>query len=135
MKGFSGRLLIVSDERTDWKRWQWIKVARVHWTDDDRAKDRPSCDGAVYSHAHRTYEPESASYERCISLEWCGSCRTYSGAMVHIPRDRASDDPLDLGNGENRMLRNSEVRVVDDLDRLVRRGAWLPTQSRTKPQT
>jgi hypothetical protein len=45
--------------------------------------------------------------------------------MVHVPRDTALVDPLTgLGADERERLSRSERRLLDYLDRLVRRGTW-----------
>ena len=69
------------------------------------------------SYQYRFYPPESPHYERCVGLSWCSGCRVYTGAMVHVPRDRALVDPLALLTVERRdSLRRSEVRLIEYLD-------------------
>jgi hypothetical protein len=81
------------------------------------------CDGAIYSYQYRFYPPSDSSYERCIGLTWCSVCREYSGAMVFVPRSELLPDLLaDLPAPERERLERSEVKLLDYLDRLVRRG-------------
>ncbi|ORT53654.1 hypothetical protein BKD26_37920 [Streptomyces sp. CB03238] len=57
-------------------------------------------------------------FERCIGLAWCSGCRTYSGAMVQIPRTRVLVDALgSLPADECVRLRRSEAKLIDYLDR------------------
>jgi len=66
-------------------------------------------------------------YERCVSLGWCAVCREYVGQMVHVPRRTDLADPLaDLNPDDRAVLIRSEHRLIDHLDRLVRRGDWPP---------
>jgi hypothetical protein len=54
--------------------------------------------------------------------------------MVHIPRNRALWDALaELRDHERERLSRSEVKLLDYLDLIVRRGHW-PTAGRS-PQS
>jgi len=76
----------------------------------------------------RYYEPSDSSYERCVGLAWCSACSEYSGAMVYVPRGEQLTDVLaDLPGPERERLARSEVKLLDYLDRLARRGAWPPS--------
>lgn len=98
-----------------WTGYQWRNVSRLHADED--------CAGTVRSYAYRYYPPASTSYERCVGLAWCGDCRTWSGAMVHVPRDRVLEDALaDLRSEERDRLYRKERELVRYLDRLARRG-------------
>ncbi|GLZ14255.1 hypothetical protein Acsp04_44900 [Actinomadura sp. NBRC 104425] len=69
------------------------------------------------SYTYRIYPADSPHYERCIGLSWCPGCRVYTGAMVHVPRDRALPDALAALPPEHReRLLNSESRLIDYLD-------------------
>jgi hypothetical protein len=106
-------------------RWTWSKVGTVHGA---REGSSPTCTGEIYSYRYRYYAPSDSSYERCIGLAWCSICREYSGAMVYVPRDeRLPDVLIDLPTPEREKLARSEVKLLDYLDRLVRRGSW-PTR-------
>jgi hypothetical protein len=71
-------------------------------------------------------------YERCIGLSWCSVCRCYAGTMVFIPRDRVLWDALaESPHHERERLSRSEVKLLDYLDRLVRRGLWPKTADRS----
>ena len=108
--------------------WAWTKVSRIHGNPPSRGA---ACEGEVYSYRYRYYEPSDSSYERCIGLAWCSACREYSGAMVHVPRREHLTDLLaDLPTLERERLTDSEVKLLDHLDRIVRRGAWT---SRPRP--
>jgi hypothetical protein len=103
-------------------RWVWSKVSTIHQT---RAADVGGCAGAIYSYRSRCHPPSDSRYERCVGLAWCSNCREYSGAMVFVPRDEHLPDPLaDLSMSERERLVRSEVKLLDHLDRLVRRGSW-----------
>lgn len=102
--------------------WSWSKVSTIHQT---RTGDRAACPGQIRSYRYRYYAPSDRSYERCVGLAWCSACREYSGAMVYVPRDERLPDPLaDLPAPERERLTRSEVKLLDHLDRLARRGAW-----------
>jgi hypothetical protein len=48
--------------------------------------------------------------------------------MVYVPRDEHLIDVLaDLPVPERERLARSEVRLLDYVDRLARRGAWPPS--------
>jgi hypothetical protein len=98
-------------------RWTWSKVDTVH---------QPStCTGEVRSYRYRYYQPPDSLFERCVGLAWCSVCREYSGAMVYVPRDEHLTDVLmDLPTPERERLARSEVKLLDHLDRLARRGSW-----------
>lgn len=103
-------------------RWVWSKVSTIHRAGEG---DVVACDGAIYSYTFRLYAPSDNSYERCVGLAWCSMCREYAGAMVFVPRGRHLPDLLaDLSIGERERLARSEVKLLDYLDRLVRRGIW-----------
>jgi len=88
--------------------------------------------GEIFSYSYRYYEPQSSMYERCVGLSWCSSCRSYTGAMVYVPRERVLWDALaDLPDDERERLSRSEVKLLDYLDRLVRRGLW-PTAAQRR---
>jgi hypothetical protein len=102
----------------------WSKVSTIHVI---RTPHGSACDGETRSYRCRHYAPSDSSYERCVGLTWCSSCREYSGAMVHVPRDEHLPDALaDLPRSERERLARSEVKLLDYLDRLARRGAWPP---------
>jgi hypothetical protein len=83
------------------------------------------CEGEIRSYRYRYYPPSDRFYERCIGLAWCSSCREYSGAMVRVPRAEQIPDLLaGLPTPERERLQHSEVKLLDYLDRLARRGAW-----------
>lgn len=85
--------------------------------------------GEIRSYRYRYYAPSDTFYERCIDLAWCSTCRRYSSAMVHVPRgERLTDLLADLPAPEREPLARSEVKLLDYLDRLARRGAWPPSQ-------
>lgn len=86
-----------------------------------------ACDGEVRSYRFRRYAPSDSSYERCIGLAWCSTCREYSGAMVYVPRDEHLTDALaDLPVVDRKRLARSELKLLDYLDHLARRVAWPP---------
>jgi hypothetical protein len=104
------------------RKWTWTKVSELHPADDER-----TCDGPLYSYVYRHYPAGSASYERCIGLAWCSICRDYTGAMVRVPRTEALDNPFaGLSLDEQRDLHMNERRLIDRLDRMIRRGEWTP---------
>lgn len=104
------------------RTWKWHWVPRIH----SLAGETP-CDGPTHGYYYRYYPPSSDSYERCVGLCWCSTCREYTGNMVYVPRTRQLDDPLAAMNVDERNdLRHSERRLVDFLDRLIRRGIWTP---------
>ena len=104
--------------------WAWTKVSRVHGNKPARGA---VCEGEVHSYKYRYYKPSDSSYERCIGLAWCSTCREYSGAMVYVSRDEHLPDALaGLPVMERERLAGSEVKLLDYLDRLARRGAWPP---------
>jgi hypothetical protein len=107
--------------------WAWSKVSTIH----ERVPAYGGvCEGEIRWYTYRYHAPSNSSYARCIGLAWCSTCREYSGAMVHVPRDQHLIDLLaDLPALERQRLTRSEVKLLDHLDRLARRGAW-PT-SRT----
>jgi hypothetical protein len=108
------------DRGSEW--WRWTKVSVLH-------AEGPWCAGAVYSYARRYYPPDSPFYERCVGLSWCSTCRTYTGAMVAVPGRLALVDVLaGLSPRERERVSRSELRLLDHLDRLVRRGDWPPRQ-------
>jgi hypothetical protein len=77
----------------------------------------------------RCYAPSDSFYERCIGLAWCSGCREYSGAMVYVPPGEHLTDVLaDLPAVQRDRLARSEVKLLDYLDRLTRRGAWPPLE-------
>lgn len=101
-------------------RWAWSKVSTVHGV---RGGDAVACAGEILSYRYRFYAPSDRFYERCVGLTWCSTCREYSGAMVIVPRNEDLWDPLaDLPTPERERLVRSEVKLLDNLDRLVRRG-------------
>jgi hypothetical protein len=103
-------------------RWAWSKVSTIHGVRDE---DGVACIGEIYSYSYRCYTPSDSSYERCVGLAWCSSCREYSGSMVFVPRhERLLDLLADLPTDERERLVRSEVRLLDYLDRIVRRGSW-----------
>ena len=98
--------------------WAWTKVSSIHRAG---ARDADMCAGPVYSYCYRLYQPWDRSYERCVGLAWCTSCREYTGAMVFVPREEHLPDPLaELSAPERERLARSEVKLLDHLDRLVR---------------
>ncbi|BCJ63085.1 hypothetical protein [Polymorphospora rubra] len=104
--------------------WAWSKVGAIHGAD---ATNAVACDGDIHSYRYRyrCSAPSDSSYERCVGLAWCSTCREYSGAMVFVPRAEHLPDLLaDLPPSERERLARSEVRLLDYLDRLVRRGTW-----------
>lgn len=108
--------------------WRWTKVPALHAVGTGAAPER-RCNGHVHSYRYRYYPPESTVYERCIGLSWCSACRTYAGTMVHVPRDETLVDPFaDLGDDERDRLHRGERRLLEHLDRLVRRGEWPPVE-------
>ena len=105
------------------RKWTWTKVSELH-----RADDGPACDGPVHSYVYRHYPAGSANRERCIGLAWCSTCRDYVGTMVYVPRSQELDNPFAaLGRDEQRDLHVNERRLIDRLDRMIRRGDWTPT--------
>ncbi len=82
-----------------------------------------TCGVPLRDYVHRV-RPES---ERCIGLAWCPACRTYAGAMVHVPREEDLPDALaPLDEFDRERLLKSETKLVDHIDRLIRRGTWPP---------
>lgn len=74
------------------------------------------------------YAPSDRFYERCVGLVWCSTCREYSSPMVFVPRNEHLRDLLaDLPMPGRERLARSEVKLLDYLERLVRRGIW-PTR-------
>jgi hypothetical protein len=113
-------MMVTVTARGDWAQYQWRKVSTLHAPDGGKAG---GCAGTIRTYAYRHHPPTSASYERCIGLAWCSDCRTWSGAMVHIPRDRMLDDPLaSLAPDERDRLHRKEHELVRHLDRMARRG-------------
>jgi hypothetical protein len=107
--------------------WTWSKVTTIHET---RPEHGGACKGEIRAYRYRYYAPSDSFYERCIGLAWCSTCREYSGAMVYVPRGEHLTDLLaDLPAPERERLARSEVKLLDYLDRLARRGAWPPSQS------
>ncbi|MGK5440830.1 hypothetical protein ACSNN7_03230 [Micromonospora sp. URMC 105] len=75
------------------------------------------------------YAPSDSFYERRVGVAWCSICREYSAAMVFVPRNEHLPDLLaDLSMPERDRLARSEVKLLDHLDRLVRRGIWPARQ-------
>jgi hypothetical protein len=110
----------------DWTRYQWRKVPELHAENAADGDKTFPCTGTIRSYAYRYHPPTSPFYERCIGLAWCSDCRTWSGAMVHVPRDRVMDDPLaGLAPEERARLHRKEKDLVRHLDRMVRRGLDL----------
>jgi hypothetical protein len=106
-------------------RWRWSKVTTIHET---RRGYGGACKGEIRPYRYLCYAPSDSSYERCIGLAWCSTCREYSGAMVFVPRGEHLTNLLaDLPAPERERLARSEVKLVDYLDRLARRGAWPPS--------
>lgn len=69
------------------------------------------------SYAYRIHPADSPHYERCIGLSWCSGCGVYTGATVHVPRDRALPDALAALPPERReWLLASERRLIEYLD-------------------
>jgi hypothetical protein len=112
------------------RKWTWTKVSELH-----RADGAPPCGGSIHTYVYRHYPAESTSHERCIGLAWCSTCRDYSGNMVYVPRAEKLENPLAaLGPDEQRDLHANERRLIDRLDRMVRRGDWTPgNEARTPP--
>jgi hypothetical protein len=109
------------------EEWKWTKVSAIHAP--DTGGQGQHCVGGTYSYLYRYYPAESSSYERCIGLSWCSECRAYTGAMVHVSRQRALVDALAGASPQERdRVYRSEVRLLDYLDRLVRRGKWPPSK-------
>jgi hypothetical protein len=105
--------------------WAWSKVSEVHGV-----READACTGEIYSYRYRVYPPSHNSHERCIGLAWCSTCREYSGAMVFVPRNESlPDPPVDLPTTEHENLARNEVKLLDYLDRVVRRGSWPPRHS------
>jgi hypothetical protein len=49
------------------------------------------------------------------------------GAIVYVPSDKELPDALaTLDEFERERLRRSEAKLVDHIDRLIRRGDWPP---------
>jgi hypothetical protein len=72
------------------------------------ARGTAGCDGKIY-----------------FGLAWCSTCCAYAGAMVFVPRREHLLDLLaDLPASERERLMRSDVKLLDYLDRLVRRGKW-----------
>jgi hypothetical protein len=118
--------MVESVPRSRYTRWAWSKVSQIH-RPEPGGPETSSCTGEIFSYSYRYHPPQSSSYERCVGLSWCSVCRSYTGAMVYIPRDRALWDALaDLPDDERGRLYGGEVRLLDYLDRLVRRGRWQP---------
>ena len=109
--------------------WQWTKVSTIHpRTSANRSAEQ--CGGDIYSYTYRHYRSESTRYHRCIGLSWCSRCRHYTGTMVGVPPDRVLVDALaDLPPRERERLYRSELRLLDHLDRFVRRGTWPPPRT------
>ncbi|MFB7864912.1 hypothetical protein [Streptomyces sp. NPDC056069] len=79
------------------------------------------CGTPIRSYVFRAHPPESDSFERCISLAWCGVCRLYTGNVVHVPRRRVLVDALaDLSADGRQGLLGKEAVLVAHLDRLFR---------------
>jgi hypothetical protein len=88
-----------------------------------------ACGGEIRSYRYRYYPASDRFYERCVGLAWCSTCREYSGAMVYVPQDEQLSDLLaDLPVPEREELARSEVKLLDFLDRLARRGSWPTPQ-------
>jgi hypothetical protein len=105
-------------------RWIWSKVSTVHAA---RPAHGNACNREIRSYRSRHYAPSDWSYERCIGLAWCSTCRGYSAAMVYVPRDEHLTDALAaLPEVDRQRLARSETALLDYLDHLVRRGAWPP---------
>ncbi|WP_159104401.1 hypothetical protein [Plantactinospora sp. BB1] len=102
--------------------WAWSKVSPIHGA---ARGDVAPCSGQIYSYRYRCYPPTDRFYERCVGLAWCSNCREYSGGMVFVPRDERLPDLLaELPTPERERLVRSEAKLLDHLDRLVRRGTW-----------
>ena len=107
-------------------RWAWSKVRTVHGA---RPQDTVACDGGIYTYQYRLYPPTGALCERCVGLAWCSTCREYTADMVFVPREERLPDPLaGLPASERKRLERSEIKLLDFVDRLVRRGAWPKRQ-------
>ena len=101
--------------------WAWFKVNRIH----DSRPGSVTCGSEIHSYRYRYYAAPSGSYERCVALAWCPVCREYSAAMVYVPRDEHLPDLLaGLAASQREQLARSEPKLLDYLDRLVRRGVW-----------
>ena len=105
--------------------WRWSKTSGGIHSD---AAIEGGCSGDIHSYAYRIYPPESRWYERCIALSWCSGCRSYIANTVRVPRDVTPVDVLTGLPDRDRLLR-SETRLLDYLDRFVRRGLWPPSES------
>ena len=106
--------------------WTWSRVSTIHESVPAHGR---ACAGEIRSYRYRYCAPSESSYERCIGLAWCLTCREYSGAMVYVPRGEHLTDLLaDLPAAERQRLARSEVKLLDYLDRLARRGDWPPSQ-------
>ncbi|GIF22433.1 hypothetical protein Ate02nite_51630 [Paractinoplanes tereljensis] len=102
--------------------WTWTKVSVVHGA---QVEDRVPCNGDLRSYRYRIYASTDRAYTRCIGLTWCSACREYSGTMVYVARGVNLMNRLaGLPALEREKLLRSEVKLLDYLDRLARRGSW-----------
>ncbi|WP_106397984.1 hypothetical protein [Actinocorallia populi] len=96
---------------------RWRKVGTWATLPDGGHRICAACRTPVRSYRYRFHPAASDLYERCIGLSWCSPCRVYTGAMVHVPRDKTLDDALaDLGQDQRERLERSEVRLIAYLD-------------------
>jgi hypothetical protein len=106
-------------EVNEWARYQWRKLPALHvpkWGYGD-------CTATIHTYTYRFHPPESALYERCISLSWCSDCRRWTGSMVYVARETDLPDPLaELDPEQRERLHRKEYALVRHLDRLVRRN-------------
>lgn len=96
---------------------RWRKVSTLDTIPQDGRRVCAACRTDVRSYQYRYYPAESSSYERCIGLSWCSTCRLYTGAMVYVPRDTVLPDRLaSLPPEQREHLERSEARLIDYLD-------------------
>lgn len=107
----------------DWTRYRWTKVPVLHAATADSHAGTNECSGHIHTYVYRHYPRDSEFFHRCIALAWCSDCRSWSSALVHVPRDQHLHDPLaSLAPEERDRLHGSEHQLVKNLDRLAQRG-------------
>lgn len=99
-------------------RWGWRKVGTVHGGGG-------GCTGEVRVYRYRLYPPGDVRYERCVGLTWCSTCREYRGDQASVAGNVELHDVRErLAPAERERIGESEVRLLDFLDRLARRGQY-----------
>lgn len=77
----------------------------------------------VYRYRH--YPVGDSRYERCVELAWCTVCREYQGGMSYVAGNVELPDVRErVPPAERKRIGGGEVRLLELLDRLARRGEY-----------